>query len=198
MMTKAALMMIQSALARSACVKATGHDLKDLQASVERASALPPGVGWERKAATHAEFHCVLADATGNPVFAILARCISGSVHDMIVAAGPQAEDHILASYHRLLARLVARDADGAAREAEDCLTRLGGADINPLPASLGNYPTVAAAVIRPRWAPARSGRRQRDGTLRSRCPVQAFRRARLPRSQRPARSRLAGGQDYC
>jgi hypothetical protein len=59
------------------------------------------------------------------PALTLLARFISGSMHDMIWAAGPAAEDMIIASRRRLLGRLEIRDADGAAREMEDCLTRL-------------------------------------------------------------------------
>ena len=43
----------------------------------------------------------------------------------MITLAGPAAEDLIIASRRRMLRHLACRDADGAAREMEDHMTRL-------------------------------------------------------------------------
>jgi GntR family transcriptional regulator, transcriptional repressor for pyruvate dehydrogenase complex len=124
-MTKPPLVLVQSVVARIACAQRTWHDLRVLRDSVERACGLPFDIGWERKAAAHAEFYCLLADATGTPVYALLARCVSGSMRDMIVAAGPSAEGNIIASHRRLLGHLRARDADGAAWEMEDHLAQL-------------------------------------------------------------------------
>lgn len=154
-MTKTALTLIQSALTRTACAQRTGHDLKVLRASVEHASALSRGVAWERKAAAHAEFHCLLADATGNPVFAILARFISDSLQEMIAVAGPGAEHRIIASRRRLLAWLEARDADAAAWEMEDCMARLDKTGAEPVAASRGRA-RLAAGLERGSGAYAR------------------------------------------
>jgi DNA-binding FadR family transcriptional regulator len=74
----------------------------------------------------HAEFYSLLADATGTSAYALLARCVGGSIRDMIVLAGPSAESLIIASRRRLLVYLRARDADGAAQEMADHLERLG------------------------------------------------------------------------
>jgi GntR family transcriptional regulator, transcriptional repressor for pyruvate dehydrogenase complex len=124
-MTKPALALVYSTFARIACVQRTACDLLILRDSVERARALPAGEAWPHKAAAHAQFHCLLADATGTPAFALLARFISGSVQDMISVAGPAAEDMIIASRDRILSHLELRDGDGAAREMEDYLTQL-------------------------------------------------------------------------
>ena len=80
---------------------------------------------WDRKAAAHAEFHHLLAEATGAPGYALIARSIGGSLREMITLAGPAAEDLIIASRRRMLRHLACRDADGAAREMEDHMTRL-------------------------------------------------------------------------
>ena len=119
------LMLLQSTFARFACTQRTARDLDVLRDSVARACALPPDAPWDRKAAAHAEFHRLLADATGMSVVALVARYISGSLQDLITRAGPSAEHLIIASRHRLLGHLEARDEDGAAREMEDHLTRL-------------------------------------------------------------------------
>lgn len=124
-MTKAGLMLIQSAVVRAACAERTERDLVCLQESSEQACGLPARVAWERKAAAHAEFHNLLADATGNPVLAILVRSMTETLRDIMVMAGPAAEDIIIGSRRRLLRHLRARDAENAAAEMEDHLARL-------------------------------------------------------------------------
>jgi hypothetical protein len=54
-----------------------------------------------------------------------MARSIGGSLQEMITLAGPAAEDLIIFSRYRLLRHLACRDADSAAREMEDHMTRL-------------------------------------------------------------------------
>lgn len=125
MMTKAGLMLIQSAVMRAVCTERTERDLRALQESFEQVCELPADVAWERKAAAHTEFHNLLADATGNPVFAILVRSMTGTLHDIMVMAGPAAEDIIIGSRSRLLRHLGARDEENAAAEMEDLLARL-------------------------------------------------------------------------
>jgi DNA-binding FadR family transcriptional regulator len=125
-MTKAGLTLIQSAVVRAVCAERTERDLQALQESFEQASGLPADVAWERKAAAHTEFHNLLADATGNPVFAILVRSMAETLRDIVVMAGPAAEDTITGSRNRLLRHLRARDEENAAAEIEDYLARLG------------------------------------------------------------------------
>ena len=124
-MTRSALTLILSTFARVACAQRTAHHLRTLQDSVDQACALPPGEAWKGKAAAHAQFHCLLADVTGMAGFALLARFISGILQELIVQAGPSAEDLIIASHRRLLGHLEARDADAAAREMEDHIAQL-------------------------------------------------------------------------
>jgi GntR family transcriptional regulator, transcriptional repressor for pyruvate dehydrogenase complex len=124
-LTGSALIQVQSTFARVACEQLTPQDLHALRASVDRACALPADAAWDRKAAAHAEFHHLLAEATGAPGHALLARSVGGSLQEMITLAGPAAENLIIASHRRLLGHLVSRDADGAAREMEDLMARL-------------------------------------------------------------------------
>lgn len=124
-MTRSALTLIQSAFARIACAQQTAHHLQALRDSVDQACALPPGEAWEDKAAAHAQFHCLLADAAGAAGFALLARFISGSLHDLIVQARPSTEGFIITSHRHLLGHLETRDAEAAAREMEDHISWL-------------------------------------------------------------------------
>jgi FCD domain len=125
MMTRDALVLIQSAVVRAACEQRTEQDLATLRASADQAANLPAGDGWERRAAAHVEFHNLLADATGNPVLAILVRSMSDTLHDIMVAVGPPADEVIVSSRGRLLRHLAARDAESAAGEIEEHLARL-------------------------------------------------------------------------
>jgi DNA-binding GntR family transcriptional regulator len=124
-MTRSALMLMQSTFARVACEQRSPQALHALRASVDQARALPADAAWDRKAAAHAEFHHLLAEATGASGYALMARSIGGSLREMITLAGPAAEDLIIASRRRMLRHLACRDADGAAREMEDHIARL-------------------------------------------------------------------------
>jgi GntR family transcriptional regulator, transcriptional repressor for pyruvate dehydrogenase complex len=125
-MTKPALLLLQSLLVRIASARRTQHDLQALQHSVTKACRLSSSTAWDRRAAAHADFHRLVAEATGAPEFALLARLVSGSMQLLIEAAGPSAEDLIVASRRRLLSHLEAGDADRAAQEMADHLTQLG------------------------------------------------------------------------
>lgn len=116
-MTDHAIMRLQAECARTATYQRTEADLRLLRESSDRASRL--GGAWEGRAAAHAEFHRLLADATGGSAYSLLARLISGSVRDMITRAGPDAGDLITAAHRRLTRHLEQHDADGAAREME-------------------------------------------------------------------------------
>jgi GntR family transcriptional repressor for pyruvate dehydrogenase complex len=125
-MTKPALALLQSMLVRIASARRTQHDLQAMRYSVRKAGRLSPSTAWDRKAAAHAEFHHLLAEATGAPEFALLARLVSASMQHLIEAAGPSAEDFIVASRRRLLGHLEAGDAGRAAQEMADHLGWLG------------------------------------------------------------------------
>jgi GntR family transcriptional regulator, transcriptional repressor for pyruvate dehydrogenase complex len=120
-----ALVLVQSTFARVACEQRTPQDLHALRTSVEQASALPAGAAWHRKAAAHAEFHRLLAEATGTSGYALVAAYMSASLQEIITLAGPAAEGPIIASRRRLLGHLESRDADSAAQEMEDHIARL-------------------------------------------------------------------------
>jgi GntR family transcriptional repressor for pyruvate dehydrogenase complex len=124
-MARSALVLVQSTFARVACEQRTPQALHALRASVDRACALPTDAAWDLKATAHAEFHHLLAEATGASGYALMASSIGGSLQEMITLAGPAAEDLIIASRRRMLGHLASGDAHGAAREMEDHMTRL-------------------------------------------------------------------------
>ena len=112
---------MQAMAARVACERMTAPAMKLLLDSVAQAASLPSRPGWERKAAAHADFFHLLANLAGDRAPDILtdqARLI----RDLMYTAGPAANGMITSSRQRLLARLRAGDADGAAMEVEQHL----------------------------------------------------------------------------
>jgi DNA-binding FadR family transcriptional regulator len=109
---------MQVMAARIACERMTTPAMKLLLDSAEQASSLPTRPGWERKAAAHAEFFRLLADVAGDRA----AGALTGQawlIGDLMRTVGPAANGMITSSRRRLLARLRAGDADGAAMEVE-------------------------------------------------------------------------------
>ena len=104
---------------RVACQRMTPHGRKALSDSIEQVCRLPATFAWDRKATAYAEIVNLLADAAADPVLAVLVRNLPGYLHDLMVTAGPAADDIIVSSRRRLLALIRARDADGAGREME-------------------------------------------------------------------------------
>ena len=109
---------MQAMAARIACEQMTAPAMQLLLDSLVQAAGLPTRPGWERKAAAHAEFFRLLADVAGGRVPEVLAGQ-ARPIRDLIYAAGPAANGMIISSRQRLLARLRAADADGAALEVE-------------------------------------------------------------------------------
>jgi DNA-binding GntR family transcriptional regulator len=110
---------------RVACQRMTPRYLKALSDSIEQVCCLPATFAWDRKATAYAEIVNLLADAAADPVLALLARNLPGHLHELMVMAGPEADDIIADSRHRLLALIRAGDADGAGREMEQHLEGL-------------------------------------------------------------------------
>jgi DNA-binding FadR family transcriptional regulator len=110
---------------RVACQRMTPRYLKALSDSIEQVCCLPATFAWDRKATAYAEIVNILADAAADPVLALLARNLPGHLYELIVTAGPAADDIIASSRRQLLALIRARDADGAGREMEQHLAGL-------------------------------------------------------------------------
>ena len=104
---------------RVACMRTTARQLKALHCSVEQASRIPAALGWERKAAAHAEIFNVLADAAGDPVTGSVLSNGVGLAYDMMVVAGRAADGMIASSRERFLAHLRAAELEEAALEME-------------------------------------------------------------------------------
>ncbi|MWA03499.1 GntR family transcriptional regulator [Actinomadura sp. LD22] len=116
---------VESIVVRVACERMTEEQLAALEDNVKVAAKLTDEQDWERKALVHLEFHNLLADATGNPLIAIMMRSLMEMMREIVLSVGPTQGDFMLRSRRRLLARFRQRDADGAVLEMERYLKRL-------------------------------------------------------------------------
>jgi DNA-binding GntR family transcriptional regulator len=110
---------VQVSAIQAICGRLTSAHLEDLRRSVEQASLIPKQVGWDLKAAAHAEVFGVLAEAADHPALARLLRAGAGFAHQLMVTAGPASGMMTVSSRRRLLAHLAADDAAAAAAEME-------------------------------------------------------------------------------
>lgn len=113
---------IESIVVRVACERMTPEDLAGLEANVERAEELAAAQEWARRAEVNIEFHKLLVAATQNPLLIFLVNSVLDLLPPIIQASGPQTDDIVTQSRHRLLAHLRAGDAEAAVREMEDHL----------------------------------------------------------------------------
>ena len=90
-----------------------------LQASLDQACGTSTELGWDRKAAAHAEFFTALADATGDPRLTPVFNHAARFAYDLMIGAGPAANGIVRNSRKRMLAHLRAGDAEQAALEME-------------------------------------------------------------------------------
>jgi GntR family transcriptional regulator, transcriptional repressor for pyruvate dehydrogenase complex len=119
------LISLHAAVARDACARMTQPGLKALQDSVEQAACLSARFQWDRKATAHAEIFNLLADISGDAALSRNATGTTAHMYHLVVTVGPAADGIILSSRRRLLEKMRAGDADGAASEMEDHLRGL-------------------------------------------------------------------------
>ena len=119
------LIRVQAMTARIACKAITGPTLKRLLDSVDQAACLPARPGWERKAAAYAEIFRLLADVAGGPLMVGQYGGQARHIRDLMCTVGPVANGMITSSRRRLIDRMRAGDADGAALEMENHLRAL-------------------------------------------------------------------------
>ena len=109
-----ARLLVATTSARLACERASDADLAELAACVDDAVAAGDMAA---RSEANLRFHRLLAEASGNPILAVLTDAITGINRGFADAAGSPTNRQILPSRKRLMACLLARDAEGAARE---------------------------------------------------------------------------------
>jgi hypothetical protein len=116
------LIEVQATAIGAICGRLTAARLEDIRRSVHAACQIPGNVGWDRRAAAHAEVFALLADAAtavGNPALARILNSGVGAAYQLMLTAGPSAAAVTASSRRHLLVCLSAGDCDGAARETE-------------------------------------------------------------------------------
>jgi DNA-binding GntR family transcriptional regulator len=101
------------------CGRLTAAQLQEMHRRVEQAHLMPRHIGWDIRAAAHAEIFALLAAAADHPALARLLNSGAGLTQHLMIAAGPAAGMMTVNSSKRLLTRLSAGDAEEAARETE-------------------------------------------------------------------------------
>jgi DNA-binding FadR family transcriptional regulator len=112
----------QASAAEIACGRMSPSRLKALRESLEETCRLPADTGWEQKAAAHAAFFTVLAEAADDLVVAPVLVSGAELAYDLMITAGRAADGMVINSRRRFLECLHAGDPEGAALELEDHL----------------------------------------------------------------------------
>jgi DNA-binding FadR family transcriptional regulator len=120
-----ARMWIEPTMVRVVCERVSEQELAEMAANVDEAERLTELGDWNAKMLVHLEFNKLLAKATQNPLMIIVSESMSDIVHDVVAAVGPTRNGFMVRSRRRLLARLRARDADGAEAEMRNHLGHL-------------------------------------------------------------------------
>ena len=105
---------LESSVVRVACARATEADLAALEANVDEAERLFLARRYEDKIDVHVEFHNVLARCTRNAVTVMLMGALMQVMRDFAHAVGGERDNQTIEARRRFLARMRARDADGA------------------------------------------------------------------------------------
>jgi GntR family transcriptional repressor for pyruvate dehydrogenase complex len=105
---------IQGAVVRTACTRATEQDFALLQKNIDEIEELTKAGRFEERTFKAIEFNAILARATRNMVLATVVEAMAAVLRSFFATAGPQPHDPVLASRRELLARLRARDEAGA------------------------------------------------------------------------------------
>jgi len=113
------LIRAQASAAEIACRRMSPRSLAALHESTDAACRLPADAEWDRKAAAHAAFLSVLAEAAGDPVVAPVLVSGGDLAYELMLTAGRAANGIVTNSRRRFLDRLRVGDAEGAALELE-------------------------------------------------------------------------------
>ncbi|HXW83752.1 MAG TPA: FadR/GntR family transcriptional regulator [Candidatus Binataceae bacterium] len=117
---------IESIAVRMACERATAEDIDALNANIAAAErAARDKIDFYDQAATHLDFHRILARATKNPVMEIVMEALLDVMLHFIRAIGQQRNPWVLPSRRRFMKHFAAGESDAAVAEMEQHLERL-------------------------------------------------------------------------
>jgi DNA-binding GntR family transcriptional regulator len=116
---------LESIIVREACRRATPADLEELAANIQAAEDATRAGDFETRAATHLDFHRILARMTGNPVMVTVMNGVLDVLRHFIRRVGDYNNDFVLPSRRRFMKHMAEHDAEAAVAEMEASLKRL-------------------------------------------------------------------------
>lgn len=106
---------MEAAVVRVACEQRTEADLQRMEELLDTAAKLIAEERWNEKARIIIEFHCVIGDATQNPILSTMMRSLMDLLSEFSSRLG--GEKRGLSSQKKLLRHIREQDADAAAEE---------------------------------------------------------------------------------
>lgn len=120
-----ARVLIQEAIVRLACKRATAADFAALEADIDRTEELTNQGRLRERLDYSINFYKVLAQTTKNRVMIITIDALTSILRMVINQVGPHPRLDLVESRRKFLKHLRARDADAAVAEMTDHLTKL-------------------------------------------------------------------------
>ena len=121
-----ARVLIESSVVRVACERATPADIAALKANIAVAEReARDKTDFYEQAATHLDFHRILARATKNPLMEIVMEALVDVMQHFIQAIGQKRNPWVLPSRRRFMQHFEAGESDAAVAEMEEHLKRL-------------------------------------------------------------------------
>jgi GntR family transcriptional repressor for pyruvate dehydrogenase complex len=117
--------LLQEAIVRLACERATDADLDALEASIDRTEQLTGERRFDERRVQLLSFYVLLARATGNEVMEILVGALTDLVLGVLAREGVAPRTATIVSLRAIVAALRARDADRAVSGMTQHLTAL-------------------------------------------------------------------------
>jgi DNA-binding FadR family transcriptional regulator len=121
-----ARVLIESIVVRVACERATPDDIAALKGNIAAAEReARDKTDFYQQAATHLDFHRILARATKNPLMEIVMEALVDVMQHFIQAIGQKRNPWVLPSRRRFMKHFEAGESDRAVAEMEEHLKRL-------------------------------------------------------------------------
>ncbi|HMN83080.1 MAG TPA: FadR/GntR family transcriptional regulator [Burkholderiaceae bacterium] len=137
---------ITDSVVRLACGRITPEQLAALERNVERSRAASDAGDYPERSRINLEFHKILAQATGNPVFESVMSGLVAIMQHFVDTLGPPHGDAVFESRGRFIARLRAGDAQAAIDEMTGFLRSVHEQYLSALESRAGEPAPAAAA----------------------------------------------------
>lgn len=117
---------IESAAIRVAAEHITPDEIQAMASNIAEADQATGDGNFELRIQLNLDFHRMIAKATRNEVMVTMLEALLNATHHVILKVGPYDNEFVPKSRRRFLKLLAAGDAEGAVKEMEYQLTRVG------------------------------------------------------------------------